>query len=122
MTTLLDLMHAPPLITPVQPMGDVLRGPADVTLRWQPEPRKLYLYAEIELHQHEKGWMWSTSWGTSGGGSRYKVGEKWGKFAATRDDALHHARAELKRLIKNRHGHGDDRNVKRIIAWADSLQ
>jgi len=42
--------------------------------------------------QHDDGrWMWAT--GTCGGG--YKVGPKWGNFAATQQEATRYAAAEL---------------------------
>jgi hypothetical protein len=119
LTTLLDLMHAPAIKRPVQPDGEVLAGDPDETLRWQPDPKRLYLHAWIELHRHTDGnWMWSTTCSTSLGGWGYKVGEKWGQFAETRADALHHARRELiDRLV----GRNDSDMDKRIITWAENL-
>jgi hypothetical protein len=118
MPSLLDLMHAPAIKRPVQPDGHVLAGAPDETLRWQPDPRKLYLHAEIELHRHTDGnWMWSTTCSAGLGGWGYKVGPKWGHFAMSRADALHHARCELIDRLGARN-YGD---TTRIIGWAQSL-
>lgn len=92
--TQLDLfatLHPSPVIQPVDPDGPVVTGPIDVTLRL-PHPRLAWDLAEIELHEHEDGrWMWSAS--TAGGG--YRVGPKWGRFAATQSEAMHHAAREV---------------------------
>ncbi|MCD1620829.1 hypothetical protein K7H20_22480 [Salipiger manganoxidans] len=81
----------PPRLEPVDPNGPVIQGEPDIVLRL-PHSRLAWALAEIELHQHEDGrWMWAT--GTCGGG--YKVGPKWGKFAATQQEATRYAAAEL---------------------------
>lgn len=119
MTTLLDLMHAPAIRRPVSPDGPVVQGAPDEVLCWQLDPKKHWQKAVIELHRHTDGtWMWSTSCSTSLGGWSYKVGEKWGHFAETRADALHHARRELiDRLTMREHGDA----IKRIVTWAEGL-
>lgn len=96
MTDLLDLMRAPPVVRPVDPDGPVVQGDPDEELRL-PHPRMAWDLACIQLHRHEDGsWMWAVR--TAGGG--YKVGAKWGKFAATRGDALHHAVRELEARLE----------------------
>jgi hypothetical protein len=52
--------------------------------------------ARIEIHPHEGRWMWSTAFCIDGhGGSGYRVGPRWGKFAASMEDAILWAVHEL---------------------------
>lgn len=89
--SLFDLAHPPPARQPVDPDGPVVQGPVDITLRL-PHPRLAWDLARIELHEHEDGrWMWGTGWACGG----YRVGPKWGHFAATQDAARHHAAREI---------------------------
>lgn len=82
----------------VDPDGPVVQGEPHEMLTL-PHPRLAWPLAEIQLHRHEDGrWMW----GVTGAGGGYKVGPKWGKFAATRDDARRHAAAELLERIEAR--------------------
>lgn len=112
---LLDLMHAPPVVRPIDPDGDVVMGDIDETLEWQRRP---WIYARIELHRHDDGlWMWSASWGVGGAGSGYRVGPKWGRFAVNRADALHYAVKELLDRLPR-----DDPDAKKIRRWAESLR
>jgi hypothetical protein len=64
----------------------------------------------------------SVSFHTDGdvGGSCYRVGEKWGQFAVTQDDALHYALTELEaKLARLR---SPCKSVAIIRAWANSLK
>jgi hypothetical protein len=122
MTSLLDLMRAPPERVAVDPDGSVVQGEPDEKLTWMPNPRQLYRYAEIELHREPEGWMWSTSWGTGGAGSSYKVGRKWGHFAATREDALHYAIEELRGRLDARRSCIDPATISAILSWAERLR
>lgn len=88
-----DLIRLPPIIMQVDPDGPVLQGPAQETLIL-PHPRMAWDLAEIELHPHGDLWMWAAS--SPCCGSR-KVGAKWGRFAACRDDAAHYAACEILR-------------------------
>lgn len=121
MTTLLDLMRAPPLRVPVDRDGPVVQGDPDEVLEWMPNPRQLWRHARIELHREPEGWMWSVSFSGCGGGSSYKVGRKWGRFAASRDDALHYAIEELRERMSRRHD-DDDATARAIMAWAGGLR
>lgn len=121
-TSLLDLMRAPPIIRPVDPDGPVIQGEPDELLRLK-HPRLAWDIARIELHRHDDGlWMWSVS--VAGGG--YRVGPKWGKFAATRDDALHHAAQELNKGMRRKLDRPEAYGVtaaqlRQAIAWAEGL-
>jgi hypothetical protein len=115
MSALLDLMHAPAILRPVCPDGNVIQGEVDEVLTWQGQ--RGGISARIELHKHTDGlWMWSTGWDTKSRGHRYRVGPKWGKFAETRDDALFYAVKELEQDLK-----ADDPDAGRICAWARGL-
>lgn len=97
--TQLDLFTpSAPVLAPVDPDGPVIQGAPDVTLRL-PHPRLAWDLAVIELHEHEDGrWMWAVS----GAGGGYKVGPKWGRFAATQEEAMRFAAIELHDKIKDR--------------------
>ena len=120
--SLMDLMRAPPQLRPVDPDGPVIQGEPHETLRL-PHPRLAWDMARIELHRHtDRLWMWSA--GDAGGG--YRVGPKWGRFAATRDDALHYAARELiarmERMIARPHGYAiTPAQMRQTIAWAEGL-
>lgn len=102
------------------PFGEVLQGEPDEYLHL-PRKGNVNPLAEIELHRHSDGqWMWSASYGLlSGSGSSYKVGPKWGRFAATRDDALSAAIDELITGIGRREACP---SIPKIFAWARSLR
>lgn len=110
-------IRGPMIKRPVDAHGGIERGEIDETLRL-PQPGLALDAARIELHQHRKSclWMWSASHAASGSGGSYRVGEKWGKFASTRDDALHHAIAEIGDRLKE-----DCKDARRIRAWLDGL-
>ena len=118
--SLFDAMRAPPIIRPVDPDGRVVQGRTChlfalkyITLPWE--------RARIEVHPSREGlWMWSTNYNTGYGMSGYKVGEKWGKFAATDEDALHYAVEELRdRMSRDQHKHKIE--ARHILAWASAL-
>lgn len=125
----LDLFATPvasPIIRPVDRDGGVIQGEPDETLIL-PHPRLAWPLARIDLHQHTDGtWMWGIT--RAGGG--YRVGPKWGKFAATRDDALHWAVQELldwhERFAKGAHGPEsiciNAAMFNRIRTWAEGLR
>jgi hypothetical protein len=114
-------LHPPPVLEPVDPDGPVVAGAPDITLRL-PHPRYAWDLARIQLHEHEDGrWMWSAS--TTGGG--YKVGPKWGRFAATQADAMRHAAREvIERCARIRDPSSvsiTDTQLRQIRAWAEGL-
>ena len=119
--SMFDIFEPPPalIIERVDPCGEVVRGQADETLTL-PRKGNANPIAEIELHQHINGrWMWSTSHHLSNGsGGCYKVGPKWGKFAATRSDAL---RAAVDELIDHLGKREACRDIAPAIAWARTL-
>jgi hypothetical protein len=118
--SIFDALRAPPIIRPVDPDGHVLQGQARYTFAL-PHKRLAGDSCCIELHPAGEGlWMWSTGFSTDDGcGCSYKVGEKWGHFAASPDDALHYAREELKKRLAAQRG--ARKGVTRILAWADAL-
>ena len=89
--SMFDMIRPPPIVLCVDPDGPVVRGPAHETLIL-PHPRMAWHLARIELHPHDDLWMWSASSPCCGS---YKVGAKWGRFAACRDDAAHYAAREI---------------------------
>lgn len=114
---LFDTLHAPPVILPVDRDGPVVQGDVDETLAL-PHPRLAWNRAEIELHRHDNGlWMWSASWHCDMGGSSYRVGPKWGKFAETRDDALFYAVCEIRDRLRDK----DGADAAQILAWGATL-
>ncbi|GGO94981.1 hypothetical protein [Stakelama pacifica] len=119
--TQLDLFAAataPAIRRPVKPHGKVVQGEVDETLTL-PHPRMAWHRARIELHRHHAGlWMWSTSWQAVNSGRSYRVGEKWGKFAESRDAALFHAVQEMRGGI----GIEASADARAILAWLDTLR
>lgn len=119
MASLLDLMRAPPVRRRVDPDGTVVKKPKTVLEHYPRGIKCPWAYGRIQIHPHDDGtFMWATCWGTSGHGSGYQVGAKWGKFAETHDDALYWAAEEL--ITALQHFPGDSDGVK-IIAWARGL-
>lgn len=112
---LLDLMRAPMIVRPVDAGGPVVQGEPEQTFTWNRGSR----FARIELHPAEGGhWMWATGFSLADMGCGYKVGTKWGRFAVSRDDALHYAVSELTdRLSKS-----IDADKGLAIAWAGQLR
>lgn len=103
---------------PVDPDGPVIPQSEIDEVLFLPHPKMAWHRAEIELHQHIDGtWMWSASFNAGGRGHSYRVGPKWGRFAATRDDALRLAVKEIEdRLI----GCGESAAVA-VLNWASAL-
>ena len=120
--SMLNLMEPPPalMIESVDPFGPVIQGDPQEYL-CLPCSGNVNPLAEIELHQHTDGrWMWSASYSLLNcSGSGYKVGPKWGRFAATRQDALRAAVDELASGVSKR---GDCTSIPKIISWARRLQ
>lgn len=114
--SLFDVLHQPPVILPVKPNGDVVQGDVDTHL-FLPHPRLAWHLAEIELHPHEGLWMWSASFNCDNHGSGYRVGPKWGKFAHSKSDALHHAVKELEERLDKK----ESSTAEQILRWARSL-
>ena len=116
---LLDVLHAPATIMPVDPHGATIpRSEIDEILRL---PMKRYVgdQARIQLHR-DRGldlWMWATWHEVEHGGGGYRVGPKWGKFAETRESALHWAINELLDRIADY----DTPQARRIRTWLEGL-
>jgi hypothetical protein len=121
--SIFDALRAPPIIRPVDRDGHVLQGKAHHTLAL-PHPRLAWDLCRIELHPTRQGlWMWSVTFNTGYGGAGYKVGEKWGHFALSAEDALHYALEELRgRLGRAQlYDNGARKIVTQILTWAESL-
>lgn len=127
---LLALMRAPAIRRPVDPQGTVVQGEPAETLTYQGEFTKLgkphtrwrSAGARIELHPGPDGlWMWSAWFQLMWAGAGYKVGEKWGQFAESRDDALFYAAEELIERIERHPGAKGDIYAPRILEWARGL-
>ena len=120
---LLSLIVSPPISRRIEPFGEVVRGEVDTVHRFQPDPRKHWFHAVIELHPHEGLWMWSTIYSIGGCGESYRVGPKWGRFAATKSDALHWAVEELaERLASRDTDTAHSKQAAQIMAWAQKLK
>jgi hypothetical protein len=120
--SLFDTFRAPPILRSVDPDGQVVKGEVRESFVL-PHPRYAFPRCRIELHPSGDGlWMWSVSFHTDDGcGNSYRVGEKWGKFALTRDDALHYARGELEAKLAERLLRSPCKSIAKIRAWANSL-
>lgn len=118
--SLLDLLHAPPTLLPVDPLGTVILTEIDERIVL-PHPRRRWERACIEVHQHTDGlWMWAVQFHLdSGCGSGYRVGPKWGRFAATRGDAIFHAAEEMREHLKRCHAPCKSKAV--ILEWLEAL-
>lgn len=117
MMDLLDLMREPPVKRPVTDALGVIHGDVDETLRLE-HPRMAWDRARIELHRHVDGlWIWSVSFHADGGGSGYRIGPKWGRFAKSRDDALHWAVDELHTRLNR----SESKDADLIRAWSRRL-
>lgn len=115
--------HRPqPRLEPVDPVGPVIQGAPDVTLRL-PHPKMAWDLAALQLHEHEDGrWMWATS--HAGGG--YKVGPKWGRFAETQAEATRFAAAEILDWCDSKEGHTEGAMItpaqlSQIRIWAEGF-
>jgi hypothetical protein len=115
---LFDVIRRPPIKKPVDPYGPVLQSEPDYTFRLK-HPRMAWDRAKIEIHRHHDGsWMWSTSRYCDNAGGGYRVGEKWGKFAETREDALFYAVTEIEQRLDEK----DGPETVLVLKWAASLK
>lgn len=110
--SMLDLWRPAPIQRGVDPDGMVVEGHIHTVLRL-PHPRSGDR-ARIEVHPHERLWMWATAFQIGTHGSGYRVGPKWGRFANSMEDAIFWAVRELqKNLAVHRKSKGRDE----IIRW-----
>jgi hypothetical protein len=118
--SLFDALRAPPIIRPVQPRGHVLQEEPEYTLVLPSQGKRVWPNACIEIHPTADGlWMWSTSFNTGTTGSTYRVGEKWGHFARSRDDALHYAIEEMRSRVMGLQA--CDKHARPILVWLDEI-
>jgi hypothetical protein len=121
--SLFDAFRAPPILRSIDPDGTVVKGEPRHSFVL-PHPRRSYNRCRIELHPSSDDlWMWSVSFHTDGDGcgSSYRVGEKWGQFALTRDDALDYALKELEAKLAEMLLRSPCKSIAKIRAWANSL-
>ncbi|HEV7436126.1 MAG TPA: hypothetical protein VGO22_14795 [Pseudorhizobium sp.] len=115
---LFDAVRRPPLIKKIDAYGSVLQAEPDHTFRLK-HPRMAWDRARIEIHQHRDGtWMWSTRWQCESEGGGYRVGEKWGKFAESREDALFYAAQEIEQRLSGK----VSADAALILKWTASLK
>ena len=75
---------------------------------------------KIELAKHTDGrWMWARSCTTNMAYSGYRVGPKWGKFAATRGDAIWAACQELRAFVQK---HPAWKQQKAALKWLERME
>lgn len=117
----LGLMRSPPVCVEVEPDGPVISLADIKETLILPHPKMAWHRARIQLHPHGNKWMWSTAYGLDGdddySGACYQVGAKWGKFAQTREDALHWACEELRERLKKR----KSPTANKIRSWLEGL-
>ncbi|WOE76757.1 hypothetical protein [Alterisphingorhabdus coralli] len=113
---------APMIRLPVDPDGSVIAGEADETFTLE-HPRMAWDSARIQLHQHDDNhWLWSTSFNTGLRGSSYYVGAKWGRFAASKNDALYYAIEELRERVNPTREESDSTELAKIRQWLVTLE
>lgn len=113
--SMFDLLRPVPIRRAVNPDGMVIAGRIHTVLRL-PHPRHKRDLARIEIHPHENYWMWATAFDLELGGNGYRVGPKWGHFAASMEDAIYWAVRELQKGIA-RYGQSKGRTaVERWLA------
>lgn len=118
-----DLMRAEPVKLPVDPDGPVVEDTAQIhTVLRLDHPKLAFASAQIELHPHGDKWMWATSYhldGSNGSGGGYRVGEKWGHFAASIGDATYWAVQELRHRMKDK---PPSKCRRAILKWLDEVE
>ena len=115
--SLLDLMREPMVKRPVDKDGHVIKCEPHRTLLWR--GKRHWEMARIELHPASDGlWMWSTSVAADHHGYGYRVGEKWGRFARSENDALWYAVEEMLAHIERR----DGPTINAVRTWAKGLR
>jgi hypothetical protein len=111
-------IRQPPVMLSVNVDGPVLQTEPDLTITL-PHPRMAWDRARLEIHRHTNGlWMWSASFQIENQSASYRVGEKWGKFASTKSDAIFYAVEELESKLT---GHSSD-DAKRIRDWLITIK
>ncbi|MEM1088183.1 MAG: hypothetical protein AAGH90_10660 [Pseudomonadota bacterium] len=110
-----DTMRAPAIRKPVERDGRVIRRKIETVLRLA-HPKLAWAQARIEVHPSGEYWMWATGYNTGQGGSGYRVGEKWGKFAHTREDAIYWACNEIRTALAKREETKGTRSIQRWLS------
>jgi len=129
MTTLLDLMHEPPLERrPGSPPFEIAEVEhLDLTSKDWGFERKM---ASIQLGRTSCGkWVWATSYSLATCGRYCGVWGNERKFARSREAALHHAIEELRARLRDEQSHAsstwsrsNDRMITDILKWAEGLR
>jgi hypothetical protein len=127
--SLLDMMRSPPIRKTVDPDGPVCGPDADVETLALPQAKRSAPLAEIQIAKDADGhWMWAVLWQTGEAGHSSRVGPKWGRFAASRADAVFHAAGELIAAMEKYRRWLSGRNEReaalagRISAWAEWIR
>lgn len=104
-----DLFAAAPRIMtqPIEPYGDVIRDDSLIEFfRWGRRGTKQggnHDQVCLEAAQHTDGrWMWAIHINAGSWGQGYRVGAKWGRFTATRAEAIAAACDEAMEAIMRR--------------------
>lgn len=76
---------------------------------------------EIQIARHDETglWMWATSGFLGAEGWCYRVGAKWGQFAATREEAIALACKELRERVSKKN---EWPMRAKAVAWLDVME
>lgn len=98
--SMFSLFRPEPMRRAVDPQGMVISGRVHTVLRLAHPKEPNCDIARVEIHPYEGRWMWATAFSINGqGGNGYRVGPKWGKFAASFEDSIYWAVQELRESI-----------------------
>lgn len=113
--SMFSLFRPEPIRRAVDPQGMVISGRVHTVLRLAHPKESDQDIARVEIHPYDGRWMWATAFSIDGqGGSGYRVGPKWGKFAASMEDAIYWAVQELQSGISK---HARSRHRDEIERW-----
>ncbi len=120
--SMFSLFRPEPVRRAVDPQGMVISGRVHTVLRLANPKEPDWDIARVEIHPYDGRWMWATAFSIDGqGGNGYRVGPKWGKFAATMEDAIYWAVQELQAAIAKyaRSKHRDE--IERWLALYEPI-
>ena len=120
--SMFSLFRPEPVRRAVDPQGMVISGRVHTVLRLANPKEPDWDIARVEIHPYDGRWMWATAFSIDGqGGNGYRVGPKWGKFAASMEDAIYWAVQELQSAIAKyaRSKHRDE--IERWLALYEPI-
>ena len=113
--SMFSLFRPEPVRRAVDPQGMVISGRVHTVLRLANPKEPDWDIARVEIHPYDGRWMWATAFSIDGqGGNGYRVGPKWGKFAASMEDAIYWAVQELQSAVAK---YGRSKHRDEIERW-----